>query len=134
MPRPTSLLLVLSMLFLAAPLLVTRVASYPLYNLPLVEDVGEAVPLRDALERHDDPVVGPAVALHLLHLGGRSGRVAAVAEHGVDGIEARPRAALRTIPIEGNAESEDLTRGGEPTRRRDALGRDVVQRAQLVVE
>ena len=33
-PRPTILSLVLSMLFLAAPLLVTSVASYPLYILP----------------------------------------------------------------------------------------------------
>src|SRR5262249_2048854 len=102
-------------------------------HLPLVEGGGGAAPLRDALGRHDDPAVGPAVALHLLHLSGRPGRVAAVAERGVDGIEARSRAALRTVPIEGNAESEHLPRGGQPTRRRDALGRDVVQSAQLAV-
>src|SRR4029077_16320253 len=66
-------------------------------HLPLVEDVGEAVPRGDALARTHDPVVGAAVALLGRHLGRGPGRVAPVAEHGVDRVEARAGAALGAV-------------------------------------
>src|SRR5205085_8955247 len=68
-----------------------------------------------------------------LHFGGRLRRVAAVAEHRVDRIEALPRAALRPFAIERDAEREHFPRGREATRGGDALRRDVVQRPDLVV-
>src|SRR5262249_61581230 len=75
----------------------------------LVEDVGETVPLRHALERHDDPVVRAAVALCLPHLLRRARPVAAIAEHRVDRIEALSRSALRPLALPRNAERADLT-------------------------
>jgi hypothetical protein len=69
----------------------------PVVHLPLVEDVGEAVPLGDALERHHDPVVRAAVAFGRLDVFRRLGCVAAVAEHRVDRVEALPGAALGPV-------------------------------------
>src|SRR5207302_345024 len=102
-------------------------------HLPVVEDVGEAVPLGHALQRHDDPVVGAAVALHLGDVGRRPGPVAAVAEHRVNRVEALAGAALGSPALQRNAEREDLAGGGEAAGSGYRVGRDVVQRAELVV-
>src|SRR5207237_6309211 len=76
---------------------------------------------------------GAAVALHLGHLRGRARRIAAVAEHRVDGIETLPRAALRAVPVERNAEREDLAARHQPPGGGDGVARDVVERPDLVV-
>src|SRR4030095_15014763 len=101
-------------------------------HLALVEDGGEAVPLRDPLRRHHDPVVRAAVSLHRGDLRRRPGRVAAVAEHRVDRVEALARAALRALALERNPEREHLAGRREPAGRGDRVRRDEVQGADLV--
>src|SRR5207244_11252321 len=66
-------------------------------------------------------------------LGRRPRRVASVAKHRVDRVEALAGAALRPLALERNAEREDLAGRRQPTGRRDRVGCDEVQRAALVV-
>jgi hypothetical protein len=73
-----------------------------------VEDVGEAVPLGRALQRHDDPVVGAAVALHGLDLGGGLWPVPTIAEHRVDRVETLPRPTLWALALKRDAQCEPL--------------------------
>src|SRR5262249_43696049 len=93
----------------------------------------EAVPLGHALQRHHDPVVGSAVALHRDDLGRRARRVAAVPEHRVDRVEALPRAALRPLALERYAQREHFPGGRQTAGRGDRVGCDEVQGADLVV-
>src|SRR5689334_1652931 len=68
-----------------------RVVAVP--HLVAVEDVAERVPLRAALQRHRDHIVGVTELVGILRAGHGIG---AGREHGVDGIEApAPAGALR---------------------------------------
>ena len=57
-------------------------------HLSRIEDVRQAVPLRDALQGHDDPVVRATIPLQFDDFLVRFGLIAAVTEHRVDGVKA----------------------------------------------
>ena len=96
------------------------------------EDVGQRVPLGGALGRQMERVVGVAQARRLVVLAGD--RVGAGREHGVDRVPAAaPQARLRPLLVEREAEREDLAAPHQARRGDDRLGRDEVERADLVV-
>ena len=96
-------------------------------ELVVVEDVRERVPLRRALQRHHDVVVGVAEAAgHVVLRLARRG-------HEVQRVLADAAAGLRAELVERDAEVEHLARAHEPRRRDHPLGRDQVGGAALVV-
>jgi hypothetical protein len=101
-------------------------------HLAVVEDVGEGVPLRAALERHRDRVVRITKAARKMILGPAE-RVAAVGHHHVDRIEAAAGARLRPVLVEGQGARDDLAAPRQRRRREDAARRDEVERAPLVL-
>ena len=99
----------------------------PVVELVVVEDVRERVPLRRALERHHDVVVGVAEpAGHVVLRLARRG-------HEVQRVLADPAAGLRAELVERDAEVEHLARAHETRRRDQPLRRDQVGGAALVV-
>ncbi len=112
---------------------VAAVVAVP--HVVVIHDVAEAVPLRAALQRHDDDVVGAADLAVVEHAGIRIGPGAG---HHVYRVEAAERgilglAALRAFLIEVERERDDLALPHQ-ARRGDDVGRgSEVERADLVV-
>ena len=97
-----------------------------------VEDVAERIPMRGALHRHVDGVVGVADARHLVLAAGD--RVGAGRQHGVDRIPAAAeQAGLRAVAVERDAERKDLAGADQARRADDIFRRNVVERADLIV-
>ena len=112
---------------------VAAVVAVP--HVVVVHDVAEAVPLRAALQRHDDDVVGAADLAVVEHAGIRVG---AGAGHHVDRIEAAERgilglAALRALLVVVERERDHLALAHQPRRGDDVRGGGEVERADLVV-
>ena len=106
-----------------------RVVAVP--HLVVEEDMAERVPLRAALERHRDRVVGVADAAAVLP---PRHRVGAGRQHGVDRIVAvAPQALLRAVAVVRQSEGENLALADEPRRGGHVLGRHVIERAELVI-
>ncbi len=106
-----------------------RVPAVP--RLAVVEDVPEPVPLRRALQRHGDHVVGAANAVREPLVA--EGRVGPGAQHGVYRVGPPPPAALRPVHVEtlGQREAGSATHqagGGQA----QPVG-DEVSRAEHVV-
>ena len=100
-------------------------------GLVLVEDVAERVPMRGALHAQHQRVVGVADLVPVLLAGDGVG---AGGEHLVDRVEAAAeQAVLRAVAVERDAEREHLAGADQARRLDDVLGRDVVERADLVV-
>ena len=100
-------------------------------GLVLVEDVAERIPMRRALHAEVQRVVGVADLVPVLLAGDGVG---AGREHLVDRIEAAAeQAGLRAVAVERNAEREHLAGADQARRLDDVLGRDVVERPDLVV-
>ena len=99
-------------------------------GLVLVEDVAERVPMRRALHAEIQRVVGVADLVPVLLAGDGVG---AGREHLVDRVEAAAeQAGLRAVAVERNAEREHLAGADQARRLDDVLGRDVVERPDLV--
>ena len=100
-------------------------------HLAPVQDVGERVPLRGALQRHGHRIVG------VLDVGqvvlGADTHVAAVLQHEVDRVEAPERPGLRPVVVERNGKRKDLALFDEAGRIHDLLRGDVVERPELIV-
>ena len=94
-------------------------------HLVVVEDVREGVPLRRALQRHEDVVV------RVLEAPGEQLRVAGLA-HEVDGVDA-PATGLGSRVVERDAEVEHLARPDHRARPDELVGRDEVHGAALVL-
>ncbi len=99
----------------------------------LVEDVRQRVPLGRRLERHDDHVVGEAVALDAvgglparLHVG--SGR-----HHRALRVEPVRHLELRRVRLEVDSQREGLAASDAARRLETLLRRDQVRGAELVV-
>jgi len=106
-------------------------------HLAAVEDVPEPVPLRAALQEHRDLVVGEAPAEgqgveagELLPTGDVIG---ARRHHAVERIDPAEGARLRAVGVEVERAGDDLALADERSRALDDVGRDEVQRADLVV-
>ena len=120
-PRPTIFSLVFSMPPFCAPALVTVAAVVAVPHVVVVKNVTEAVPLRAALQRHDDDVVGAADFAVIEHA---RIRIGAGARHQVNRIEAAQRgifrfAALRPALVVVERERNDfafLARVAPPRR------------------
>src|SRR3989475_108902 len=98
---------------------------------PAVEEaVRERVPLGPALERHDHHVVGEADAAGALE--GARREVGAGEDHAVDGVEAARLVDLRARVVERDRQGEGHPASRRARRPHDRLGRDVVQRPELV--
>ena len=101
-------------------------------HLVFVEDVAERIPMGGGLHRHIDGVVGVADARHFVLAAGD--RVGAGRQHGVDRIPAAAeQAGLRAAAVERNAEREHLAGAYQAGGAHDVFGRDVIERADLVV-
>ena len=99
-------------------------------GLVLMKDVAERVPMRRTLDAQHERVVGVADLVPVLLAGDGVG---AGREHLVDRIEAAAeQSGLRAVAVERNAKREHLAGANEARRVDDILGRDVVQRADLV--
>ena len=112
---------------------VAAVVAVP--HVVVVHDVAEAVPLRAALQRHDDDVVGAADLAVVEHAGIGIGPGAG---HHVDRVEAAERgilglAALRAFLVVVQRERDDLALPHQSRRGDDVDGGGEVERADLVV-
>ena len=99
-------------------------------HLVAVEHMAQCIPLRIALQRHRDHVVGIANLDAVLAAGHGVG---AGGQHGVDGIEAATPALLRAGGAEVQRQREDLAPLDQAGGARHVIGRHVVERADLVV-
>ena len=113
------------------PARVDQLGVVAVIGLVLVEHVAERVPVGGALHAQHERVVGVADLVPVLLAGDGVG---AGREHLVDRIEAAAeQAVLRALAVERNAEREHLAGADQARRLDDVLGRDVVERAALVV-
>ena len=130
-PRPTILFLECSMPSTLRPRGVDQLGVVAVVGLVLVEDVAERVPVGGALHAQHQRVVGVADLVPVLPAGDGVG---AGRQHLVDRIEAAAeQAGLRAVAVERNAEREHLAGADQARGLDDVLGRDVVERADLVV-
>ena len=124
-PRPTMPLAILSIEQCLRAVRADVARREAVVQLVVVEHVGQAVPLRRRLQRHEHEVVGVVErAGELLVLAGL--------RHQPDRVDA-PAAGLRTVAVERDAEVEDRAPLDELAGGDDALRRDQVDRAPLVV-
>jgi len=94
--------------------------------------MAERIPVRGALHRHVDGVVGITDARNLVIAPG--GGVGAGRQHGMDRIPAAAeQTGLRAAAVERNAERENLAGPDQAGGAHDVFGRDVIERADLVV-
>ena len=113
------------------PARVDQLGVVAVVGLVLVEDVAERVPVGGALHAQHQRVVGVADLVPVLLAGDGVG---AGREHLVDRVEAAAeQAGLRAVAVERNAEREHLAGADQARGLDDVLGRDVVERADLVV-
>src|SRR6516162_1494006 len=100
-------------------------------GLVLVEDVPERIPVSGPLHAQIQRVVGVADLVPVLPTGDGVG---AGRQHLVDRIEApSEQAGLRTVAVERDAERKHLAGADQTSGLDDILGRDVVERADVVV-
>ncbi len=124
-PRPAMPLAILSMRAVLGAVRADVARREAVVQLVVVEDVGQPVPLRRGLQRHEHEVVGVVEgAGELLVLPGL--------RHQPDRVDA-PAAGLRAVAVERDAEVEDGAPLHQLGRRRHALRRDQVDGALLVV-
>ena len=114
-----------------SPLGVDQLGVVAVVGLVLVEDVAERIPVGGALHAQIERVVGVADLVPVLLAGDGVG---AGREHLVDRIEAAAeQAGLRAVAVERDAEREHLAGADQARGLDDVLGRDVIERADLVV-
>ncbi len=114
----------------AQPLGIDQLGVVAVVGLVLVEDVAERVPMRRALDAEHERVVGVADLVPVLLAGDG---VSAGRQHLVDRVEAAAeQSGLRAFAVERNAEREHLAGADQARRLDDVLGRNVIERADLV--
>src|SRR5437867_3524608 len=113
--------------------------------MSVVIDVRQSIPLRTALERHDDVIVVKAHRAFPEFTNLRFGTptptfemmcgilVATIYRHDVNGITTKPMCPLRTIRIDRDTERDRPSLSDQFRRLHDLFRGDVVQRPQLVV-
>ena len=115
----------------AEPAGVDQLGVMAVVGLVLIEDVAERVPVGGALHAQHQRVVGVADLVPVLLAGDGVG---AGRKHLVDRIEAAAeQPGLRAFAVERDAEREHLAGADQAGGPDDVFGRDVVERADLVV-